>query len=311
MFLYILAVITGPDETDPLWTEMQGEEDGRQSVSNPSQPLNDSCPDSALGSSLLSTPGTAAVATLDISRESGEISDDDDPATPVQQQQAEWTPFACYVARSLAERMVLDDPPVPHAQVIIRQPPKSRATIITDRVGMGLTRVDKVIHMQNHVATDFWEVARKIEGGQIDCKYRYVFGMIGLDWCLTANKYVVKEGMKRILEQLKYKTNGNAVLGVCGITPQYDTYATTKVKTVTFNRCLQEAVRDCQRYWRVEFLPLHLHFLQSSVGGQPAQIIQPLNRYFNTKSEFTLVGGMVLREVVMKAIELIPMDGEH
>ena len=267
--------------------------------------------DSGLELSLLSTPAAVdAKQQLDISMESGEITDND-AEQQLEQDIVEFKPFACYTARSLAERLVLDDPPVPPGPLTIRKTPDSRSTLITDRVGAGLTRCDKVIVMQNDVAKDFWVLAQKMENGEIQSRFRYIFVMIGLDWCLSSNKTVVKEGLRRVLRVVQRQTNGNVVVGVIGVTPNYDTYAETKVKMVTFNRCLQDTVRECNRYWRVEFLPLHLHFLEKSVGAQPAKVIQPLGRYFNDRSEFTLTGGLVLREMLLKAMDIIPMDGQH
>ena len=53
------------------------------------------------------------------------------------------------------------------------------------------------------------------------------------------------------------------------------------------------------------YLPLHLHFLDKD-----GEFLQPVRRYFNN-SEFMLSGGMVLREVLLKSLDIIPMDGNH
>ena len=46
-------------------------------------------------------------------------------------------------------------------------PPDSRATLITDRVGRHLTTRDRSMKMQNDVANCFWELARKIDAGEV------------------------------------------------------------------------------------------------------------------------------------------------
>ena len=96
------------------------------------------------------------------------------------------------------------------------------------------------------------------------------------------------------------------MVGVCEITPRYQDYRSSKVNTVTFNRLLVEAVRECVNQYKVSFLPLHLHFLT-----QDGEFIAHLYQYFNRESEFTLAGGLVVREVLFKEIQLIPMDGNH
>ena len=172
--------------------------------------------------------------------------------------------------------------------------------------GVGLTRVDRVICMQNNVTNDLWELAHWVACKQVDVRFRYVFVMVGLDWSLTVPKTMIKEGLKRFLYGVDKATGGTAIVGMIGITPHYDTYENTKVKTVTFNRCLKDVVRECARQWRVGYLPLHLHFLQAEGG-----FIEPLRRYFNERSEFTLAGGFVLRQMLLKSIGVIPMDGNH
>ena len=84
----------------------------------------------------------------------------------------------------------------------------SRATLITDRVGAHLTKIDKVLKMQNHVAEDFWDLARKIGRNEVDVQYRFVFVYIGLDWCLTAKRFNIKEGLKRLLYAVEKSTAG-------------------------------------------------------------------------------------------------------
>ena len=123
----------------------------------------------------------------------------------------------------------------------------------------------------------------------------YVFVMVRLDWSLTALKNMVKEGLKRFLYGVDKATGGCALVSMIGITPHYADYEPTKVKTVTFNRCLKDVVRDCSRQWKVGYLPLHLHFLQEAGG-----FIEPLRRYFSEKSEFTQAGGFVLRQMLLK-----------
>ena len=116
--------------------------------------------DSGLGSSLLCMSEVADVAIMDVSRESGELTDEEGPleVQPVHGVGADGTVelvpynrFSYYVPRSLAERMVLENPPAPVLHGL-REPPNPMATLITDRVGRNLTRKDKVIFMQNDVA---------------------------------------------------------------------------------------------------------------------------------------------------------------
>ena len=252
-----------------------------------------------------------------MSRESGEITDDEEIQSvkdkPEQEQLPDTIPdddynrFSCYVARSWAERVIMDNLPAPKLSRDIRSPPDPKATLITDRVGSRLTRLDRVLVMQNNVASDFWDLARKLSNGQVRAKFRYIFVQIGLDWCLDVKKTMIKEGMKRLLYGVNKITGGCAVVGILGITPNYPTYSSTKVNAVTFNRCLQQAVKECQDRWKVEYIPMHLHFLDSDGG-----LVQPLQRYFNTTtSEYTLAGGFVLRQYLLKAIGVIPMDGNH
>ena len=96
------------------------------------------------------------------------------------------------------------------------------------------------------------------------------------------------------------------MVGLVGITPRLADYATTKVKTVTFNRCLSQLVRSIEDEYRVEYLPWHFHFLDGE-----GRFLQSVNRYFNDQGEYTLAGGMILREVLLKAVGMIPMDGHH
>ena len=58
--------------------------------------------------------------------------------------------------------MVLDDPPAPRLGKLARIL-DSHGTLITDRVGINLTRKDRVMYMQNNMAPDYWNLARKIE----------------------------------------------------------------------------------------------------------------------------------------------------
>ena len=216
-----------------------------------------------------------------------------------------------YVPVNLVERMVLENPPVPPPQpgVQLAQTPKSGATIVTDRVGAHLTKVDKVIYMQNNVGSDFWDIARKMAKFQIVVQFKYIFIMVGLDWCLSAKKYMVREGLRRLLYNVTKISGNRATVAICGITPRYENYREMKCKMVTYNRYLADAVRECATGLdrsKVVYLPLHLHFLH-----QDGEFISPLLRYFNRFSEFTLAGGFVLREMVLKEVGTIPMDGMH
>ena len=137
-------------------------------------------------------------------------------------------------------------------------------------------------------------------------QFKYIFVCIGLDWSQNVRKNIIRESLRRLLFAVDKISNGRALLGVVGVTPVYHDYQVTKLKTVTFNRCLSDAVKDCAKKWRVAYLPLHLHFLT-----RDGQFIHPLSRYFNHDSELTCVGGMVLHEMLLKEIGMIPMDGEY
>ena len=160
--------------------------------------------------------------------------------------------------------------------------------------------------MQNNVAQSYWELAWMIGHHEVDVQFRYVFIMIGLNWCTSVKKAMIKEGLKRLLYGIERETRGRAIVGMIGITPNYENYRETKFSTVTYNRCLAESVRDCAHSGsRVGYLPLHLHFLDKD-----GEFLQPVKRYF-ANSEFTLAGGMVIREALLKALDIIPMDSNH
>ena len=155
---------TALDETDKLWVEMEKHKEPPSAVK---------FSDSGLGSSLLHTPdaATTSVTTseiLNVSKESGEITDDnlDEEVEFINQKMDSNTQevkedvynrFSHYIARTWAERVIMDNPPVPRgAGKRVGRAPRPSVTLITDRVGRRLTRVDKVIIMQNDVTTDFW-----------------------------------------------------------------------------------------------------------------------------------------------------------
>ena len=284
--------------------------------------------DSGQGSSLPSTPVkphvnvAAKCAELNVSRESGEIMDesigerekteedtDGRAITGVEKCELvhsdENNRFSHYVARSWAERMVLDSPPAPKLRRLV-DCPRPDATLITDHVGANLTRMDKALIMQNNVAQDYWQLARMIGRQEIDVNFRYVFIMIGLDWCLSVKKTMIREGLKRLLYGVERNSTRRSTVGIIGVTPHYDQYTQTKFQTVTFNRCLADAARESVNRWHVEYLPLHLHYLSRN-----GEFLQPVSRYFNEKSELTLAGGLVLRQAILKEIGVIPMDGYH
>ena len=167
-----------------------------------------------------------------------------------------------------------------------------------------LTRKDKIVCMQNAVADDFWELAIKIDRQEVRIDFRYIIIQIGLDWCLDMKKNLLKEGLRRLLYLINKKTQGRAIVGIVGITPRLADYQSSKVKVVTFNRCLLQGVKDCQRQFRVQFLPWHLHFLEAD-----SSLIQPVHCYFNRESEYKLSGGMVICESLLKTMGVTPMDG--
>ena len=204
-----LVVNVMPDEGDPFWDEMgvkkpditpesiQPMDTVEADVSSPGSPVKFA--DSGLGLLLLCISAHADV-TLDVSRESGEISEEDEPdrdgASTNEEKSGktqmghikddcEWdgtmyNRFSYYVAKSLAERLVLENPPAPVLSGI-KKTPNPRVTLITDRVGAGLTRKDKVIYMQNNVTTDYWDLARQVSRHTVNYRFRYIFIMVGLD----------------------------------------------------------------------------------------------------------------------------------
>ena len=116
----------------------------------------------------------------------------------------------------------------------------------------------------------------------------------------------MKEGLKRLLFTVDRIARGRSVVGLVGATPRLEDYSTTKVKTVTFNRCLSQVIRSLEDEYRVEFPPWHFHFLDTA-----GEFLQPISRYFTPQGEYTLAVGMVLREVLLKSVGVIPMDGHH
>ena len=53
--------------------------------------------------------------------------------------------------------------------------------------------------MQNDVTQSYWELASMIGRHGVDVQFRYVFIMIGLSWCTSVKKAMIKEGLKRLL----------------------------------------------------------------------------------------------------------------
>ena len=93
--------------------------------------------------------------------------------------------------------MVIEDPPTIHLAVF--RPPYCSATLIMDRVGKNLMTKDAVIKMQNDAATDYWQLGCAIARKEVSVDYKYVIVMIGLDWCLSVKKSMVREGLKRLV----------------------------------------------------------------------------------------------------------------
>ena len=176
MFIIFLAMInTETDTTDPLWQEMELQIQDRaverwvvlkhQPTQQDMQHSEPSCLDSGIGSSWGCTPPLNARSAVfserdehNQSKESGEISvytDEEslelDPDDDAAFRRSKWK---FYVARSLAERMVLEQPPTIHLAVL--RLPKCVGTLITDRVGVYLTTKDKTVFMRNNQAQDFW-----------------------------------------------------------------------------------------------------------------------------------------------------------
>ena len=207
-----------------------------------------------------------------------------------------------YIPRSWEERLVLEEPPPQLTG--LQHPPKMEATLITNRVGRKLSVKDRTLYMQNHVADDYWELARRIDRKEVDIQFKYVFVQIGLDWCLKAKKTMVREAVSRLLYAVA-RNNGRARLGLIGITPRFSLGLETKRFTVNFNRNVASAVREFAHRYRVQFLPLHLHFLNREDNSP----IQPVSRYFDEEDRYKLAGGLVLRENIFKEIGLIPLNG--
>ena len=322
MFFKIVVKLTA-DEDDPFWEEMSGtpvQKTNQGEVTDTAATASDRKSfDSGVGSSLSHTPVDVFAPMdvladdLNISRESGKIVEEDDynvtrplPATGCTTiSDNGYVTNTVWIARSLAEREVMENLPAP---VLVRsnlsRTPDSRAILITDRVGVNLTRIDRVIQMQNNMAQDYWDLSRKIARGEIKVGFRYMLILIGLDWSQTVSKNMIKEGVKRLMYAINRESEGTAKIGLIGVTPIYQDYRNTKMKMVTFNRCLGDVAREIRG--AVQYLPLHRHFLD-----EDGEFIAPLHRYFNNRSEFTLAGRLVLREVVLKELGLIPMDGNH
>ena len=305
---YVLVLATQPDETDPLWKEMQATQ------------LEMS--DSGLGSSLrLTSPEEAGMRPtgpqtresnnvadkhLDLSKESGELSEVEDvPGEQVQLQEEEGEVQFIRAEPPTEGRMrsqVFKVWPDGHQ---LAPPPDSRATLITDRVGQFLTKVDRSMCMQNNVANTYLELAQKIDAGEINAKFDRVFVCIGIDWADRVKKDDLRHQLKRLLFSIR-RQRTHAVVGILSLLPQFHDISHTKKQIVTFNRNLAGLVKENVKWNRVQFIPLHLHFVDQQ--GEP---IMGWRRYFTDAGELTLAGGMVVREVLFKAIGLIPMDGHH
>ena len=78
----------------------------------------------------------------------------------------------------LAERMVLDESLTIHLAVL--RLPVFQATLILDRVGKYLTKLDKTLYMQNNVTGDYWQLAREIAKNMVVINYMFVFVMTGV-----------------------------------------------------------------------------------------------------------------------------------
>ena len=122
---------------------------------------------------------------------------DTGPALQAQPVDNDYLKGMIYIPWSSAELEVLVAPPTPWLDYSkLGTTLDSHATVITDRVGMGLTWVDQVLTMQNNVMDNFWQLGRQIACGEINVQFRVVFIMVGLDWCLTMQKGMIKEGLK-------------------------------------------------------------------------------------------------------------------
>ena len=266
---------TQPDGTDELWQEIS---EMNESANN--------CGDSGLGSSLISPvkppspqqhlePGEIVDSEAegqDEATKSSSQSVQDDPDDDPEYRHNKWK---FYVSGSWPERLVLENPPAPVVKRC-KLPPEMCMTLITDCVGTRLTTRDRTICMQNDVASDFWELARRIARDEVNVQFRYVVVQVGLDWCLNAKKNLVREAVGRLIFAVQ-KKNPRAGLGIVGITPHFHDLVNTKKFTVNFNRNVASAIKDFGRREAVQFLPLHLHFLEQD--GSP---LQPVARYFDS-----------------------------
>ena len=84
--------------------------------------------------------------------------------------------------------------------------------------------------------------------GGVKVNFKHVIVCIGMDWCLHTKKFLIKDGLCRLLDAVGQQDTRAMVL-MCGIFPLYDRYWETKVKTVTFNWFLL----DIQ--WRIQDFP--------------------------------------------------------
>ena len=136
--------------------------------------------------------------------------------------------------------------------------------------------------------------------------YGFVIVILGLDWCLVATKGQIRDGIRKMVRAIRQKNNF-AVIGISGITHGFTDYDTTKIQTIKFNRTTRLEVADLYaEAYLVQFLYLHLHFLDVNYNS-----IQPVHHYFDQNMDLTVVGAMVLRQMILKEIGVIPMDEAH
>ena len=299
----VLVVHTNPDPADEFWDTVG--------------PSASNLADSGLGLSLHQSPITWNGSP---DREPGEILDTEESADEgickrevksVVQSVYDWdndlefrnNKWKFWVPRSWEERMVLQDPPAPVVFPVLRPPPME-ATLITDRVGAHLTHKDQTLFMQNDVAEDFWQLARLISLRKVEVDFKYVLIQLGIDWCLKAKKAMVIESIKRLAFGIQ-KMDRHARIGILGITPRFSQMVETKKFTVTYNRNLAAAVKACQDRFYIQFIPIHLHFID-----EEGDVIQPTHKYFNREDEYTIAGGFVLRQMLFKEMKIIPLSDQ-
>ena len=91
--------------------------------------------------------------------------------------------------------------------------------IITDRVGTNLSHKDRVLANYTHIV-DYFQAAQYILKGKIQVNTRSVIVFMGLDWCLSATRSQVREGVRKLVFAIRSR-NPLAFIGFSDITHRY------------------------------------------------------------------------------------------